>query len=226
MVGWLFLTAAILVVKAIAKHANEPHDDVNLWGQRVPRLPPSPPSVRPPLPPPAPPPPSPAEHEMLGTVQEGEFVKLTGQIQHAADSLTAPLSGRTCVAYIAIAQAWRARRVPHPTANAREMKIAPLVLVLRDGEVMIEGECVVELRTAAVSPRAPERELAFLATRKLASYLPSTRFAEAVVHAGDRIWVSGVLLRNHAGEHGYRDLPQRMRLVGMPGRPLTIGRAR
>jgi len=32
--------------------------------------------------------------------------------------------------------------------------------------------------------------------------------------------------RDRGGERGYRDLPEHMLLVGMPGRPLTIGRAR
>jgi hypothetical protein len=41
-------------------------------------------------------------------------------------------------------------------------------------------------------------------------------------HACDRIWVSGVLLRDCSGEYGYRDPPERMRLVSGPGRPLTI----
>jgi hypothetical protein len=165
-------------------------------------------------------------HDVLATAQEGEFVKLTGRIQYASESLVAPLSGRACVAYIAIAQAWRARRVPHPTANAREMKIAPLVVALADGQVAIHGDCAVELRTAAVSPRMPDREHAFLASRKLEGHLPATKFAEAVVRAGDRIWVTGVLRRDRGGETGYRDVPARMRLVGMPGRPLAIGRLR
>ena len=47
------------------------------------------------------------------------------------------------------------------------MKIVPLVIAVRDGTVEIEGECVVSLRLAAVSPRDALREEAFLGQREL-----------------------------------------------------------
>jgi hypothetical protein len=127
---------------------------------------------------------------------------------------------------VAVAQAWRARGVRQLTASVREMKIAPLLLAFPDGEVVISGECLVELRAAKLSPRAPDREAEFLASRRRDGYLPSTKFAEAILRDGDRIWASGVLLRDRGGERGYRDAPSHMRLVSRPGCPLIIGRTR
>ena len=172
------------------------------------------------------PPPRPLVLESLIAPQEDTFVKLTGQVHSLGDALTAPLSGRRCVAYVAEAQAWRCKGVRHPTANAREMKTAPLLLVSRGGELTISGECVVALRATSLSPREPERELAFLEKRKLDGYLASTTFAEAILRDGDRISVTGVLLRDRGGESTYRDAPSQTRLVSRPDRPLTIQRAR
>src|SRR4051812_40753086 len=47
-----------------------------------------------------------------------------------------------------------------------------------------------------------------------------------IAHLGEPVWVSGVLVYERAGEHGYRDRPVTMRLVGKPGQPLALGRAR
>lgn len=172
------------------------------------------------------PPPRPLVLESLAAPPEDAFVKLTGQVHSLGDTLTAPLSGRRCVAYVAEAQAWRCKGVRHPTANAREMKLAPLLLVSRGGELMLGGECVVAQRATNLSPRHPDRELAFLERRKLEGYLTSTTFAEAIIRDGDRISVTGVLLRDRGGESTYRDAPSQTRLVGRPDRPLTIQRLR
>jgi hypothetical protein len=168
-------------------------------------------------------PPRPRVIDSLGAAEEGELVKLTGQVHCMGEMLTAPLSGRPCIAYVAAAQAWRCKGVRHPIANAREMRIAPLLLVFGDGEVILHGDCIVDLRATAVSPRLADREVAFLERRKLESYLPSTTFAEAILRDGDRVSVSGVLLTDRGGERGYRDAPSHMRLVSRPGTPLTIG---
>ena len=192
---------------------------------------PQPPRWLPPaLPQPRPPRPlRPTVHHVLATTQDDEFILLTGRVQPRAESLIAPLSGTACVAYVAVAQPRHEAGASPPATHVQEMQIAPLVVTVQDGEVVIEaseGECVVKLRTSEISPRAPEQETAFLAKRQLQHYLPSMTFAEGVVRSGDRVWVSGVLVRDHGGEHGYRDLAQRMRLVSGPGKPLTIGRAR
>ncbi len=172
----------------------------------------------------APAPPKPNVHETLASVQDGEFVKLTGRIQAATDSLAAALSGRPCIAYLAIARVWHSKAIPQLIADVREARAAPLVLAVHDAEVIIEGPCLMAWPTAAPSPRAPDREAAFLTSHKLERYLASTEFEEAVVHTGERIWVSGVVVHERAGEHGYRDSPLRTRLVTRPQRPLTIGR--
>jgi hypothetical protein len=168
----------------------------------------------------------PSARDSLGSVQDGEFVTLTGRIQSCAEPLTAPLSGAACAAYVAVARSPGGGSAVSLDVDLQEMKIAPLVVAVSDGSIIVEGECVVVLRTSAVSPRLPERERAFLARRQLQHYLPSTEFAEATLCVDDWIWVSGVAQRELAGDRGYRDQPVRTRLVSGPGRPLTLGRAR
>ena len=159
-------------------------------------------------------------------MRDGEFVELTGRILAIAEPLVAALSGTQCVAYTAVAQVWHSKKIPQLIADLREMKLSPIMVAIEDGELIVEGDCFVQWPTASVSPRVLEREAAFLARHKLERYLDSTEFEEGVVHAGDRIWVRGVVVRDRSGEHGYREAPLRTRLVTGPDRPLTIGRPR
>jgi hypothetical protein len=168
----------------------------------------------------------PSIRDGLASLKDGEFVMLTGRIHSCAETLTAPLSGTACAAYVAGAQSRRGEHAVSPDVEILEMKIAPLVVSGSDGSFLVDGECVIKLRTRGVSPRSPERERAFLAKRQLQHYLPSTEFSEATLSVGDRIWVSGVAQRELAGEHSYRDQAELTRLVSGTGRPLTLGRAR
>jgi hypothetical protein len=214
MTGWIGIMAFSVLVRVLVSHVRQDRPAL------PPRLfPPSMPRLRPVRP---------RVHRVLATAQDGEFVTLTGRIQGSTDPLTAPLSGTPCVAYLAVAQAWPDARGPKPAVNAREMKAVPLVVSVEDGEITIDSECVVMLRTTPVVPAAPERAAEFLARRQLQDHVPSMMFKEGVVRAGDRIWVRGNLVRerDRRGEHGYRDLAERIRLVSRPGRPLTIGRSR
>ena len=174
----------------------------------------------------------PMVHHGLATAQEGEYITLTGRIETSTGTLVAPLSSSECVAYVAVARSFPLRgagpggRTAPPSVDLCEMKIAPLVIAVQDGTVTIEGDCNVSLRPRPVSPRDVQREAEFLARRQLKHFLRSTEFTEAVLRVGDRVWVSGVLVYESGGEHGYRDRPVRMRLEHRPGRPLSIGRAR
>lgn len=125
-----------------------------------------------------------------------------------------------------LARVWHSKKIPQLIAEIREVKLAPLVLVVTHGEVVIDGDCAVEWPTAALSPRVPDREAALLASHKLERYQEFTEFEEGVVRSGDQIWVRGVVVRDRSGEHGYRDSPVRTRLVAGPNRPLAIGRPR
>lgn len=172
------------------------------------------------------PPPRAKVHEALASVRDGDFVQLTGKLQPATEALAAALSGTPCVAYVAVAQVWHSKKIPQLIAEIREAKAQPLVLVVKDGEVTLDGDCELEWPTAPPSPRAPDREAAFLASRKLERYLKFTEFQEGVVRSSDQVWVRGIAVRDQGGEHGYRDAPVRTRLVASPDRPLMIGRPR
>ncbi|HEY0988537.1 MAG TPA: hypothetical protein VGD80_15840 [Kofleriaceae bacterium] len=168
----------------------------------------------------------PSVRDELASVQDGEYVALTGRIQSCAETLTAPLSGAACAAYLAVARSRLRDYAPTPDVDLVEMRVAPMVVAVSDGSVVLEGECVVVARTTEVSPRDSERERAFLVRRQLQHFLPSTQFSEATLSVDDWVWVSGVAQREFTGEHGYRDRPVRFRLISGPGRSVALGRAR
>jgi hypothetical protein len=172
------------------------------------------------------PPPRAKLHEALASMTDGDFVQLTGKLQPATEALAAALSGTPCVAYVAVAQVWHSKKIPQLIAEVRVAKAQPLVLVVTDGEVILDGDCELEWPTTPLSPRAPDREAAFLASRKLERYLRFTEFQEGVVRSGDQVWVRGVAVRDQGNALGYRESPVRTRLVARPDRPLTIGRPR
>jgi len=168
----------------------------------------------------------PRVHAALRTAQDGEFITITGRIQRSSGTLTAPLSGTACAAYAAYARSVPDDQGTPPRVDLREMKLASLAIEVADGTVSIEGDGLVWLRCAPVSPRNIERETAFLAGQQLQHLLPSTALTEAVLQVGDRVWVSGVLVSEPGGEHGYRDRPVQLRLEARPGQPLSLGRSR
>jgi len=168
----------------------------------------------------------PRVHEVLRTATHGEHIMIAGRIHHSAGALIAPLSGIQCAAYAAYAHSLPDDRGAPPPVDLCEMRLAPLVVEVADGTLSIEGDAIVRLRCAPVSPRNVERETAFLASQQLEDLLPTTAFAEAVLQVGDPVWVSGVLVRERGGEHGYRELPRQACLEGRPGQPLSLGRSR
>jgi len=165
----------------------------------------------------------PVEHDSPTMAMSGDFVRLVGHVR-SADTLTAAVSGRRCVAYLARARVRRPHR-DQLVADILETKLAPVVVVVGGDEVAIGGDCVIEWPTTPVAHSVLDRAVAFLASRNVAHYAASTEFEEAVIQSGDRVWITGTLVQQRGRELGYRDLPVYLRLVASRQHPLTIGPA-
>ncbi|NVB84770.1 MAG: hypothetical protein HOV81_40750 [Kofleriaceae bacterium] len=168
----------------------------------------------------------------VDALREGERVAITGTV-HAIDAhISAALSGKPCVCYLALADIyWRNElgAFEHDR-EVRESAMTSFVLDTKHGRIVIDGDhATVELPAAPVIPRRIELERAFLG-RHLTG--PGTRIGrdlrEIAIEEGDRISVAGVVAvtRDDSAEHGYRDAPMKMRLVADEKFPLTIGKPR
>jgi hypothetical protein len=166
-----------------------------------------------------PPPPRPCAHALLETVDEGELVKLVGRAR--GTPIKSALTGRACVAYLSRAQVWHSRKIPQLIEDLRDAK-GTFVLEVADGEILVEGTFVIEMRTARVSP-APELGHALLAAHKLERFAPSSDFEEALIEDGTTVAVIGVVVRDAVEAAGYRELPrQRRRFVAHERHPVTV----
>lgn len=166
--------------------------------------------------------PEPRTRVLLAQAKDGELVKLVGRVKLDGEPMASPLTGRSCVACLMRAQVWHSRKIPQLIDDLRDARLAPFVLEVEGGEVVVEGVIAIEMRTARVTPRTKEDAHAFLATHKLERFLESSDFEETLIQAGDRIAVIGVLSRTQEGA-GYRDAPvERVRFVAHPQVSVTL----
>ena len=168
-------------------------------------------------------------------IADREVVTIEGTVRATTPALTAPLSGRPCVAYHAVATLYEVRRGEHLLIGTiNEHRLTPFEVELeRDGDgegekITIDGDRA-ELAEAPrpLIPRKLELEQRFVARHdqpaELARY---GGFEEAVIAVGDRVRVQGMAIAEaHAAtEQLYRDGARRIRIVAHAAHPLTIGR--
>jgi hypothetical protein len=151
---------------------------------------------------------------------ENELVVVTGVVRPLEDTLVAPLSGRTCVAYRSRAQTRFWPRIEHET-----MQLRPFVLDLGDEEIVVDGQRAIFGLARLRLPRDPERELRFLARYTLERV---ATFAEVALEPGAHVTIGGTLVlvprdEPPADELGFRDPPPpSQRIVGNRQRPLVL----
>ena len=107
------------------------------------------------------------------TFEDNALVTFTGTVKRLGEPLIAPLSGKACVAYCAVARTYRPtmfgprRRMvlEHEVADAA---VIPFVLVAKTGEVFVDGDtCRFVEPGEPIIPRKLEREQTFLASHGL-----------------------------------------------------------
>jgi hypothetical protein len=159
------------------------------------------------------------------TFEDNAAVTFTGTVKQLGEPLVAPLSGKRCVAYRALARIYGTRGGLRLEQEVAEIKMVPFALVTKHGDVVVDGDqCQLLARGEPIIPGNVERERRFLGREDLRG----TGFDEARIEIGATITVHGVSRQNlveHGGETGFREAPTQIRLTGDPAHPLTIDHA-
>jgi hypothetical protein len=135
---------------------------------------------------------------------EGDLVYVSGTVRALDETLVAPLSGRSCVAYRSRARANITMGVSHET-----MQVRPFAIERDDGEgTIIAFSEVADFCVPVKRPRDPVRIRSFLARHAI----PNGTLSEVLVEIGARVHVGGTLVliphdEPPTGELGFRDPP-------------------
>lgn len=174
------------------------------------------------------------QRALAGRVEfrDHELVTATGVVRGGGETLTAPLSGRACIAYESRGRLFQTRASIELLAAPLDAASLPFVVATRGGDVLVDGTA---LAFAVPPERLVERsealELAFLARHGVApDRHDEVQFDEVIIAAGARVTIRGVAILERdgraAGERGYRDdAPATIRLVPHGETPVTILRA-
>jgi hypothetical protein len=155
--------------------------------------------------------------------REGDLVFVGGTVRALDETLVAPLSGRTCVAYRSSVKSASSK---NPAGNRGEtMQVRPFAIERDDGSsIAVVGDRAI-FGLAAQKLVDPERQASFLARH---AFKGTGSFSEVLVEVGARVYVGGTLVlvpreEPPTGELGFRDLPPPdPQLVGNRETPLVI----
>ncbi|MDB4963084.1 MAG: hypothetical protein JWP01_3083 [Myxococcales bacterium] len=168
-------------------------------------------------------------------------MRVVGVVRAFEQTLVAPLSARTCVAYRSRVSANLARyssgtaRTSVQSPKAETLLIAPFLLDRgAEGLVIVDGEHArFDVKAIKLTAADAERKLSFLARHGYSSQGQSSgSFAEVVIEPGMTIAVSGVMMRDVAlapatSEIAFREgPPPTIRLTGNHEHPLVIGESK
>jgi hypothetical protein len=165
------------------------------------------------------------------TFEDNALVTLTGTAKLIGDPLTAPLSGRSCIAFRATARTYKNKsRVSNKLAEVdqevTEMVMTPFVLVTESEEILVDGEaCELPIRSAPIIPRKLDRERDFLIKSALIGLPKDAGFDEVVIEAGAKVMVHGIARKELAetgNETGFREAPTKIRITGDQNNLITI----
>jgi hypothetical protein len=166
----------------------------------------------------------------MSTLAEGEAVELTGTAILLDEPINAPLTGEPCLAHVTVARVFTRLDVAGNLIERIEtFEVAPFMIETPSGPVfVIDKPSVLDLETIDLAWVRDDRAAAYLAAHKLAAYVRSSFFEQAVLAAGANVTVSGVCTRepDPSFETSFRDLQVRTRLTGYSKHPLTLRRAR
>lgn len=157
---------------------------------------------------------------------DGAVVTLTGTIA-AVETLEAPLSGRTVVAFASNARIYEGvgkhRRL---VEEVFEVESKDFILETKDGLIHVEStKPALALPAEPLIPRKIELEQRYLVERGKTAHARDAGFDEIVITAGMKVSVHGaVRFEAVPGEATYRETGKKIILSAPPGHPLTIGR--
>lgn len=174
----------------------------------------------------------------IGQVGDDELAKVVGRVRPLGESLSAPLTGRPCVYFVAIVQERQKRRnSSHWRTIAREERCVPFVLEDDTGRAIVEATAaraaldVDSHSTSGVLDDPTDAQRAFLARHGQSAtgliFNRRLRYREAVIEDGEIVAVLGAGTRepdpDAAPTDGYRGAaPTRLRLTSSRKYPLVI----
>ena len=163
------------------------------------------------------------------TFEDNALVTLTGTTKLIGDPLTAPLSGRSCIAFRATARTYKNQRrgkMSEIDQEVTEMVMTPFVLVTDNEEILVDGDvCELPIRSAPIIPRKLDRERDFMIKAALIGLPKDAGFDEVVIAAGAKVMVHGIArkeLAESGGETGFREAPTKIRITGDQNNLITI----
>ncbi|HEX7699856.1 MAG TPA: hypothetical protein VF403_04015 [Kofleriaceae bacterium] len=164
------------------------------------------------------------------TFEDNAVVTLTGTAKLVGEPLTAPLSGKPCIAFRATARTFKNLRTPRRIAmidqEISEERMTSFVLTTKDGEVIVDGDvCELPIRSAPIIPRKLDREREFMTRVELAGDIHTAGFDEVVIPDGAKIMVHGVArkeLATDGGETNFREAPTKIRMTSDGAHLITI----
>ncbi len=172
--------------------------------------------------------------------EDNALVTFVGTVKAIGEPLIAPLSGKPCVAYRAVARTYALRSGPSMLSRAVggssrkldqeviDVEMTPFVLATKSGDVLVEGTtCELLLPMLPLIPRKLELEQSFLDRAGLDTHARNAGFNECRVEMAAKIKVHGVSRSElaTAGETGFREAPTQIRISGDDAHSLTIDRA-
>jgi len=162
-------------------------------------------------------------HDRKRLAKPAPRVTIKGRVRLRGEPITAALSGRSCVAYLARAHVFHAKQRSHLIGELSESKAARFAVEHADGEVEIDpAHVIVDARARRLAERDEAREHAYLAVRNVDQHHAASQFEEALVADGDVVTVVGRVAVDDQGDAGFRDAPVRRRLAGSAQQPLEI----
>ncbi|HEU4611888.1 MAG TPA: hypothetical protein VFS15_07415 [Kofleriaceae bacterium] len=167
------------------------------------------------------------------SVPEGAVVRVTGTVHVLDATVTAPLSGRTCVVVRSRVTAG-GKLTSRAQRPLEEIAMVPFAIDRgAQGRVVVEGEhALLDLRPLHLRGKAFDRARheRFLIAQGLAvREITRAQFEETVVEPGMRVSVAGLMMKDlptepAADERGFRDAPAtNLRIAGNVEHPLVIG---
>ncbi|MDB4963082.1 MAG: hypothetical protein JWP01_3081 [Myxococcales bacterium] len=168
-------------------------------------------------------------------------MRVVGVVRAFEQTLVAPISGRTCVAYrsrVSVTVSPRPHGAP-PLAlspKAESLLIAPFLIDRgAEGTVIVDGDQArFDLKPLELTAADAERKRSFLARHGYSSQGPVSggSFTEVVLEPGMTIAVSGAMMRDvalapPASDLAFREAPPAtIRLTGNHEHPLVIGESK
>jgi hypothetical protein len=161
--------------------------------------------------------------------EDNALVTLTGTAKLVGEALTAPLSGKPCIAFRATARTYKTRtprKIAEVDQEVSETRMTSFVLVTKDAEILVDGDvCELPIRSAPVIPRKLDRERDFMVKGALCGLPKDAGFDEVVIPDGAKIMVHGVArkeLATDGGETNFREAPTKIRMTSDGAHLITI----